>query len=218
MEFSGNSNIGTLVQKRERGRVRENASESVCVCVWVRERERKRLLVSVKSKQKKFEVAFGERERSSLFAFARTRLLAKRAIRVIRLSGKLYGREGKKNRRKKKKLILAPHAHAARIFPVEVEGGERGEKGSRDCSTASGWRGGEGRLRDKTSGKSKIKGGEKVKHVILDTNFCATTRNGVARRHGRGGDLLLVYALRDFNRPRFSFRREIRKARILFTI
>lgn len=89
-EFSGNSNIGTLVQGRERGRVRENASESE------RKKERKRLLVNVKSKQKKFEVAFGERERSSLFAFARTRLLAKRAIRVIRLSGKLYGREGKK--------------------------------------------------------------------------------------------------------------------------
>jgi len=47
-------------------------------------------------------VAFGERERSSLFAFARTRLLAKRAIRVIRLSGKLYGREGKKIAERKK--------------------------------------------------------------------------------------------------------------------
>lgn len=75
--------------------MRENASEN----------ERKRLLVSVKSKQKKFEVAFGERERSSFFAFARTRLLAKRAIRVIRLSGKLLrkkrikkkSQEGKKN-------------------------------------------------------------------------------------------------------------------------
>lgn len=90
-EFSASSNIGTLVRERkterEGGRMRENASEN----------ERKRLLV--KSKQKKFEVAFGERERSSLFAFARTRLLAKRAIRVIRLSGKLYGREGKKRKK-----------------------------------------------------------------------------------------------------------------------
>jgi len=48
-------------------------------------------------------VAFGERERSSLFAFARTRLLAKQAIRVIHLSGETFTKERiKKNHRRKK--------------------------------------------------------------------------------------------------------------------
>lgn len=97
--------------------MRENASEN----------ERKRLLVSVKSKQKKFEVAFGERERSSLFAFARTRLLAKRAIRVIRLSGKLYGREGKKKSQEEKKLILAPRSCSQNISSVK-KGRERKDR------------------------------------------------------------------------------------------
>lgn len=71
-------------------------------------------------------MAFGERERSSLFAFARTRLLAKRAIRVIRLSGKLYGREGKKKQsQEEEKNGFSRHAHAARIFSVR----ERRERG-----------------------------------------------------------------------------------------
>jgi len=48
--------------------------------------------------------------------------LAKRAIRVIRLSGKLYGREGKKNCRKKKKLILAPRSCSQDISGKEGKG------------------------------------------------------------------------------------------------
>lgn len=56
-----------------------------------------------------------------------TRLSAKRAIRVIRLSGKLYGREGKKKKQsqEEEKNGFSRHAHAARIFSVR----ERRERG-----------------------------------------------------------------------------------------
>lgn len=94
----------------------------------VRERERKRLHVSVKNKQKKkIEVAFGERERSSLFAFARTRLLAKQAIRVISVClGKLLGKRGLKRKKEiaeGRKLILAPRSCSLKIS------GDDGKKG-----------------------------------------------------------------------------------------
>lgn len=62
MQLSENRTTSARWFRGEKERENERASE----------RERKRLLVSVKSKQKKFEVAFGEWERSSLFAFART--------------------------------------------------------------------------------------------------------------------------------------------------
>lgn len=102
-------------------------------------------------------MAFGERERSSLFAFARTRLLAKRAIRVIRLSGKLYGREGKKKSQEEKKLILAPRSCSQNISGEEGKGkGGEGGKGSRDRSTYL--RGG---LKRQNIGQVKTKGKKK---------------------------------------------------------
>lgn len=160
-------------------------------------------------------MAFGERERSSLFAFARTRLLAKQAIRVIRLSGKLYGREGKKKTiaGRGKKWILAPRSCSQNIFG-EGEKGKGQRKGSRDRST---YLRGTGDSRDKTSDKSKIKGGKK-QHVILDTNdFCAKTRR--CRKATR--ERRFIISIRVTRLPIdhvFHFGGEIRKARILFTI
>lgn len=144
-----------------------------------------------------------------------TRLLAKRAIRVIRLSGKLYGREGKKKTiaGRGKKWILAPRSCSQNIFG-EGEKGKGQRKGSRDRST---YLRGTGDSRDKTSDKSKIKGGKK-QHVILDTNdFCAKTRG--CRKATR--ERRFIISIRVTRLPIdhvFHFGGEIRKARILFTI
>lgn len=78
-------------------------------------------------------MAFGERERSSLFAFARTRLLRIEPSVLSVCLGKLYGREGKKKKEELaggKKLILAPRSCSQNISGNG--NGGRGRRGGRE--------------------------------------------------------------------------------------
>lgn len=126
----------------------------------------------------------------------------------------------KKQSQEEEKNGFSRHAHAARIFSVR-ERRERGRGKDRAIvsriSIRSTYLRGTGDSRDKTSDKSKIKGGKK-QHVILDTNdFCAKTRR--CRKATR--ERRFIISIRVTRLPIdhvFHFGGEIRKARILFTI
>lgn len=120
----------------------------------------------------------------------------------------------KKQSQEEEKNGFSRHAHAARIFSVR----ERRERGrGKDRAIVARISEGTGDSRDKTSDKSKIKGGKK-QHVILDTNdFCAKTRR--CRKATR--ERRFIISIRVTRLPIdhvFHFGGEIRKARILFTI
>lgn len=115
-------------------------------------------------------MAFGERERSSLFAFARTRLLAKQAIRVIHLSGETFTKERIKKITEGRKLILAPRSCSQNIS------GWRKRKESRVRSTYR-------RLGKWNIGQAKNK--KKSNTLFLIQAIFVRKRNGFAKRRRR---------------------------------
>lgn len=167
----------------------------------MRERERKRLNVSVKNKQKKskWPSVKGKDHRFSLL-LVRGFWRNKPSVLSICL-GKLLRKRGFKKITEGRKLILAPRSCSQNIS------GWRKRKESRVRSTYR-------RLEKWNIGQAKNK--KKVTRYSWYKQFLC--ENAMVSRSDVDDELFLVYALQYFDRPRFSFWREIRKARILFTI